>query len=76
MRYIIEFIIFGLIFYALYLYTPDFFGADIAPEFSSLLGCRPAQHRLRRPEVYRRLVEPLPTDFDYWYFLKEREKAK
>ncbi|MFQ5879195.1 MAG: carbon-nitrogen hydrolase family protein [Dehalococcoidia bacterium] len=36
------------------------------------LGCRPAQHILRRPEVYQKLLEPLASDFDYWYFLKEK----
>lgn len=37
------------------------------------LGTRPAQHILRRPQVYQPLVEPLPSDWDYFYYLKESE---
>lgn len=55
-----------------HLYTWDFLGAEIAPQFASLLGCRPGQHRLRRPEIYGRLMQPLPNDFDYWYFTKNK----
>jgi len=54
-------------------YTWDFLGTGMPPDLEPPLGCRPGQHVLRRPEIYRRLVEPLPTDFDYWYFLKEKK---
>ncbi|OGA30230.1 MAG: hypothetical protein A3I01_07190 [Betaproteobacteria bacterium RIFCSPLOWO2_02_FULL_65_24] len=36
-----------------------------------VLGTRPGQQRIRRPEIYGKLVEPLPTDFDFDYYLKE-----
>ena len=52
----------------------NFLGVGPPPGLTLPLGCRPGQHRLRRPEVYHRLVEPLPTDFDYWYFLKEKRE--
>lgn len=39
------------------------------------VGTRPAQHILRRPEAYAKLVEALPSDFDYWYFRRPEAAA-
>jgi predicted amidohydrolase len=36
------------------------------------IGTRPGQYILRRPEVYQKLLEPLPSDWDYFYYEKER----
>jgi len=36
------------------------------------IGTRPGQQILRRPEVYQKLLEPLPSDWDYFYYQKER----
>jgi transcriptional regulator with XRE-family HTH domain len=42
---------------------------DDEPEFS----CRPGQIHERRPELYRRLVEPQPSAFDYFYYRRAKE---
>lgn len=55
-----------------HIYNRDMFMHPERVEIQLPLGCRPAQHILRRPEVYRKLLEPLPADFDYYYYLKER----
>lgn len=36
-----------------------------------VLGTRPGQHRIRRPSIYGKLVEPSPLDFDFDYYLRE-----
>jgi len=57
-------------------YTWDFLGTGMPPDLEPPLGCRPGQHVLRRPEVYGRLLQPLPTDYDYWYFLKKGKQPR
>ncbi len=47
----------------------DFLNGAYAGEMGTI-GTRLGQHRLRRPEIYQKLLEPLPSDWDYWYFTK------
>ena len=57
-------------------YTWDFLGTGMPSDLEPPLGCRPGQHVVRRPEIYRRLLDALPTDFDYWYFLKNKRDGR
>lgn len=55
-----------------HMYSWDMFREASKADIKLPVGTRPGQHLLRRPEAYGKLLEKLPTDFDYWYFLKEK----
>ncbi len=53
------------------LYEYEMLDSTAARSDQPVLATRPGQNRLRRPEVYAKLLEPSPQDFDYDYYLKE-----
>ena len=55
-----------------HLYSWDMMREASEAEIQLPVGTRPGQHRLRRPEAYGKLLERLPSDFDYWYFLAQQ----
>ena len=44
--------------------------AEASEETQRPMGCRPGQHILRKPDIYKKLTEALPTDYDYYYYKK------
>ncbi|MFQ5895816.1 MAG: hypothetical protein ACE5JJ_08400 [Nitrospinota bacterium] len=46
------------------------------PEGFRPLGCRPGQIWERRPELYRRLSEPSPYSFNYFYWKEDLDACK